>query len=127
VSTWQNDEDLLASLKEALREAEAVPSRFIDLGKAAYVGPAHQTALPTFTYATADLTVEIDITADAVLGQLLPPQPGTVSAYPADGSIITTPVDESGSFAIRPPPASPFRLRCVTAAGLDISTGLIMA
>ena len=37
MGAWQNDEDLLAALKEALREAEAVPVRFVETGKAAYV------------------------------------------------------------------------------------------
>jgi hypothetical protein len=110
VSIWRNDDDLLASLKEALREADAVPSRFVELGKAAY-RPAP--------------SLEIDITAGAVLGRLQPPQSGTVTVYPSAGAIVTTPVDESGSFAIRPVPASPFRLRCVTATGRVVSTGVI--
>ena len=116
---WRNDEDLLTSLKAALREAEAVPPRFVELGKAVYRRRR--------VYRTADLTLEIDITADAVLGRLLPPQPGTVSAYPAAGTIVTAPVDGSGSFAVRPLPASPFRLRCRTAAGPGIWTGVIRA
>lgn len=119
MSIWHNDDDLLASLGQAVREAEAVPRRFVELGRAVY-----RRAL---TYTTADLTLEIDITADAVAGRLLPPQPGTASAYPAAGTTITAPVDEHGSFAIRPVPASPFRLGCVTASGLALSTGLIRA
>jgi hypothetical protein len=110
VSIWHDDDDLLASLKEALREADAVPSRFVELGKAAY-RPAP--------------TLQIHLTADAVLGELRPAQHGTVTAYPATGPIVTTPVDENGSFAIRPVPASPFRLRCVTASGASVSTGVI--
>lgn len=110
MSVWQNDDDLLASLRDALHEADAVPARFVELGKAVY--------RPT-------LSLEIDITEDAVLGRLKPPQSGTVTAYPAAGAIVTTPVDESGSFAIRPVPTSPFRLRCVTASGRVVSTGVI--
>jgi len=110
VSVWQNDDDLLASLRDALREADAVPARFVELGKAVY---------------RPSLSLEIDITEDAVLGQLRPPQSGTVTVYPAAGAIVTTPVDESGSFAIRPVPAAPFRLRCVTASGQVVSTGVI--
>lgn len=119
VSNWPDDEDLLASLRDALREARTVPPRFVELGKAVYDG--------RLSYTNADLTLEIDITADAVLGRLRPPQPATASAYPADGTTVTTPVDESGSFGFRPVPASPFRLRCVTTSGLEISTGVIPA
>jgi hypothetical protein len=111
VSIW-HDDDLLASLKDALREADAVPPRFVELGKAVY---------PPAT------TLRIHLTADAVLGQLRPPQTGTVTAYPATGPIVMTPVDESGSFAIRPVPASPFRLRCVAASGVSVSTSVIRA
>ncbi|HEY7271282.1 MAG TPA: hypothetical protein VH502_01020 [Actinoplanes sp.] len=107
MSIWRNDDDLLASLREALREADAVPSRFVELGKAAYRPPP---------------SLEIDITAGAVLGRLRPAQSGTVTAYPASGAVVTTPVDETGSFAVRPVPAMPFRLRCVTASGRVVST-----
>jgi hypothetical protein len=110
VSIWQNDDDLLAALREALREADAVPPRFVELGTAAY---------------RPQPSLEIDITPDAVLGRLRPAQSGTVTVHPADGAIVTTPVDENGSFAIRPVPASPFRLRCVTASGRVVSTGVI--
>jgi hypothetical protein len=112
VSTWQNDDDLLASLKDALRAADAVPARFLELGKAAY--------RPT-------PTLEIDITAGEIRGRLRPAQSGTVTAYPETGAIVTTPVDDSGSFALRPVPVSPFRLRCVTASGRIVSTGVIRA
>jgi hypothetical protein len=110
VSVWQNDDDLLASLRDALREADAVPARFVELGKAVY---------------RPSLSLEIDITEDAVLGRAAAPSVRHRHGYPAAGAIVTTPVDESGSFAIRPVPASPFRLRCVTESGRVVSTGVI--
>jgi hypothetical protein len=45
VSIWQDD-DLLASLKEALREADIVPPRFVDLGKVVY-RPTYRPPLRT--------------------------------------------------------------------------------
>ncbi|HEV8569507.1 MAG TPA: hypothetical protein VGQ92_20910 [Actinoplanes sp.] len=86
---------------------------------------AQDASLRALTYATADLTIEIEITADAVLGQILPPQAGSASTYLAAGPVAETSVDDMGFFAIRPVPTSSFRLRCVTASGLDIMTGLI--
>jgi len=148
---WDNDEQLFAALKDALRGAEEVPPRFIETGKAAFawhnidaeladltydssvaglepVGAmrAENASLRALTYATTELTIEIEITNDAVLGQVLPPQPGTTSAQVSGGSTVaTTAVDEMGFFAIRPVPGTAFRLRCVTSSGLDIVTGLI--
>jgi hypothetical protein len=150
MSSWHDDDRLFTSLKEALREAEELPPRFVDVGKAAFawhnidaeladltydssmaevqpVGAmrAQDASLRALTYATADLTIEIEITADAVLGQILPPQAASASIYLAAGPVAETPVDDMGFFAIRPVPRSSFRLRCVTPAGLDIMTGLI--
>jgi hypothetical protein len=150
MSSWHDDDHLFASLREALREAEETPPRFVEMGKAAFawhnidaeladltydssmveaqpVGTmrAQDASLRALTYATADLTIEIEITADAVLGQILPPQAGSASTYLAAGPVAETSVDDMGFFAIRPVPTSSFRLRCVTASGLDIMTGLI--
>jgi hypothetical protein len=149
-SIWHDNDELFAALKEALREAEEVPPRLIEAGEAAFVWRsidaeladltydslaldaepaaamrAQDASLRALTYATADLTIEVEITTDAVLGQVLPPQPGSASIYLTSGAINETAVDEMGFFAIRPVPAKPFRLRCVTRAGLDILTGLI--
>jgi hypothetical protein len=149
---WDDDERLFTSLRQALREAEEVPPRLTEMGRAAFAWHnidaelAHLTydsleaeaqpvaamraqdaSLRALTFATADLTIEIEITGDAVLGQVLPPQPGSASTLvPAGPAVTPTPVDEMGFFAIRPVPASAFRLRCVTASGLDIMTGLII-
>ena len=147
----QFNDELFAALKEALREAEEVPPRFVEVGRAAFAWHnidaeladltydslraeaepaaamrAQDASLRALTYATADLTIEIEITTDAVLGQVLPPQPGSASIMIAAGPAEAgTPVDELGFFAIRPVPHSAFRLRCVTNSGLDIMTGTI--
>jgi len=39
--------------------------------------------------------------------------------------VTTAPVDEIGSFAVDPIPASPFRLRFRTTGGIDVLTGWI--
>jgi hypothetical protein len=148
--TWHDDDNLFASLKEALREAEEVPPRFVEFGKAAFawhnvdteladltydsshapaepVGAmrAQDASLRALTYAADDLIIEIEISGDAVLGQVLPPQEGTVSIYLATGPVAETVLDEMGFFAVRPVPGGPFRLRCLTRCGIDVMTGLI--
>lgn len=149
-SIWHDNESLFVALRDALREAEDVPPRFIEAGKAAFAWHnidaeladltydssvaaaepvaamrAQDASLRALTYATTELTIEVEITTDAVLGQLLPPQAGTASSYVVSGPVVETPVDDLGFFAIRPVPGRPFRLRCVTVSGLDIVTGLI--
>jgi hypothetical protein len=147
---WHDDEHLLASLTAAMREAEEVPPRFVEVGKAAFAWHnidaelarltydsseaeaepagamrAQDASLRALTYATAELSIEIEITPDAVLGQVLPPQPGLATTYLASGPAAEAAVDEMGFFAIRPVPHSAFRLRCVMTSGLDVKTGLI--
>jgi hypothetical protein len=82
-------------------------------------------ALRTLTFAAARLTVEVDITADAVLGQLVPAQPGRAELRTGDAPAGTVDIDEDGWFAIRPIPAGHFRLRCSTADGTAVLTGWI--
>src|SRR6266545_2471351 len=49
---------------------------------------------------------------DAIFGQLLPPQTGSVSAHVAAGLVTDARADEMGFFPVRPMPKGAFRLRC---------------
>jgi hypothetical protein len=149
--TWHDDEHLFTDLKAALGEAEAVPRRFVEFGRAAFawhnidaeladltydssevraepataLRSAQDATLRALTYATTDLVIEVEITTDAVLGQVLPPHQGTVSIYQAAGQVAEETLDETGFFAFRPVPGGSFRLRCLTSSGIDVVTGLI--
>ncbi len=150
--TWRDDDHLFASLTKAFQEADDVPPRFVETGKAVFtwhtidaeladltydsslspiepVGAmrAQDASLRALTYATTELTIEVEITPDAVLGQILPPQPGRMTVYLAAGPGSEAPIDRMGFFAIRPIPMSAFRLRCTTVSGLDVKTGFIAA
>ena len=147
---WDDDDRLFAALKEALREAERVPPEFVEGARAAFVWHdidaelaaltydsmlaerrpasvmrAQDASLRALTYATQDLTIEVEITPDALLGQVLPPQPGSATIHLPTGPGAETRIDEMGFFAVRPVPGSSFRLCCVTTAGLTVMTGLI--
>jgi hypothetical protein len=147
--TW-DDEQLLAALLEAMAEDEAVPPEFIELGKNAYAWHnidaelaqltydssrephgaltvrAEAAPVRALTFASARLTIELEVTEDSVLGQLVPAQAGTIEVRGREDATVTIPADEVGCFLIRPVPAGPFRLRCRTADGSDILTGSIM-
>jgi hypothetical protein len=138
VSQWSSDDDqLLAALGDAL---DAVPADFVAAGKAAFawhdldaqlaaliydsaadarrvpaVSRAEPAQLRYLTFASEQLTVELEVTHDAVLGQLVPPQPGVLEVRLKPGEVVTTPIDDIGCFTIRPIPSGSFRLRCAAA------------
>lgn len=142
-----DDEQLIAELGEAVRTAREVPARFIDVGKAVFswrnldaelaeltydsaadsatalAGTRAEAAtLRALTFVAGRLTIEIEVTPDALLGQVLPPEPGEIELSGRDGSTRTVPVDEVGWFAIRPTPSGSLRLRLRTANGGSVLT-----
>jgi len=146
---WSDDERLLSALGSALRAAHAVPGRFVEAGKAAYawhnidaelaaltydsrreppqdaLTRAEPAPLRAMTFAASGLTIELHVSSEALVGQLVPEQPGQVELHQPDGLIRTADADEIGCFAFRPLPAGSFRLRCHTDSGRDVLTGWI--
>ena len=145
---WTDDDELLGALANALRAARAVPREFVESGKAAYawhnidaelaaltydsrhelqpaVTRSEPAPLRAMTFAASGLTVELHVVQEALLGQLVPEQPGQVELRQFDGQTRTADVDEIGCFAFRPLPSGSFRLRCHTDSGRDVLTGWI--
>ena len=149
----RDDDDLLEALGEALRAREAVPEWFVETGKNAYAWHnidaelaqltydsdsasgrdrdlvaavrSETASIRALTFTSPHLSLELEVTEDALLGQIVPPRPGTLEVQTMAGTIATTPVDEIGCFAVEPIPASPFRLRCRTGHDTDVLTGWI--
>ena len=143
------DEELLAELRDAISARRAVPPEFVEAAKNAFMWRNIDAELAQLTYdsthgselaaatrseaatiraltfTSSRLTIEVEVTDDSVLGQIVPAQLATIEVQAQSGprSVITT--DEIGCFSIQPIPAGPFRLRCQTGAGTDILTGLI--
>jgi hypothetical protein len=148
--SWDDDE-LLAALRGALAERAAVPRAFIEAGQGAFAwrdidaelaqltydsarGPQAAAALRAqpeaaairaLTFTSAHLTIELEVTPDALVGQVIPVQAGTVQVHVTSGPAAAFPADEIGCFSIQPIPAGPFRLYCRTAAGIDAVTGWV--
>jgi hypothetical protein len=144
---WDDDR-LLAELGESLRGREAVPPEFIHAAEAAFawhnidaelaqltydssLDPdnamamrAEAASVRALTFTSAHLTIELEVTQDALLGQITPTQTGTAEIQAHIGA-ETVPIDEIGCLVIRPIPPSPFRLYCHTADGIDVLTGWI--
>jgi hypothetical protein len=145
---WDDDQ-LLAALREALEADEAVPPEFIELGKSAYAWHnidaelaqltydsshepdgalslrAEAASIRALTFTSAHLTIELEVSEDSVLGQVIPAQSGMIEIQDRESTTACTEADEVGCFLIRPIPNSPFRLRFRTADGSDILTGSI--
>jgi hypothetical protein len=145
---WDDDQ-LLEALRQALRAREAVPAEFVEAGKSAFAWHnidaelaqltydsshdlayepalrAEDASIRALTFTSAHLTVELEVTGDTLLGQVIPAQSGMITVQPRDGGETTVTADEIGCFSIRPIPSGPFRLHCRTAADLDALTGWI--
>jgi hypothetical protein len=136
---WSDDDQLLAEFGGALGTAPAVPPGVVEAARAAFAwrtidgelaalthdsvlqgGPVASTRadpapLRTLTFSAPELTIELEVTDGALLGQLVPSGPGEVEVVVQRGRSRTVPVDEVGCFVVRPIPSGPFRLRCRTA------------
>ena len=146
---WNDDEKLIEALREAMASAEDVPAAFVEAGKAAFAWRTIDAELAALTYDSAldpldalairsesailrsltfasdGWTVELELTPDAVLGQLDPPDVGAVTARGDGGKLATAEIDELGFFVLGPPPTVPYRLVCQTQSGSTILTGWI--
>jgi hypothetical protein len=145
---WQDDDQLLAALGEALRSERNVPADFIALGKAAFAWRGIDAELVTLTYdsifegtqaelagarsqpaslryltfSSGERTLEIEVTDDAILGQLVPPCPGRAEVRTADGTVVTALINQGGGFIFRPVPRGSFRLYCHATRGASVLT-----
>lgn len=146
-----DDAELLAALKDALAYERAVPREVIEAGKAAWSWRAIDAELAALTYDSAltadalaagtraepaslraltftceDLTIELEVTADALLGQLTPATGGeTVVVRVGADEIASAIADEVGFFALSPVPTAPFRLQIKTVSGTIVLTGWV--
>jgi len=129
-----DDEELFDALKVALSTRQSVPPGFIEAGKNAYAWRnidaelaqltydsvhdraalasvrSEPAAIRALTFASAQLTIELEVSDDCLYGQVIPTLPGTIEIQAHAGTVGVSPVDDLGSFRITPIPANPFRL-----------------
>ena len=145
-----DDERLLELLRDALTVTREMPYSLVEAGKAAYAWrtidadlaaltydsawegealvptrTAESATLRALTFASGELTIELELTPDGLLGQLDPPEAGTVEVRTETEERSGTPVDDLGFFVVRPVPTEPFRLLCRTSSGPTVLTGWI--
>ena len=146
-----DDEQLLGALREAVRARLAVPQWFTQTARNAYAwhdidaqlaqltyDSCHDRDLETtlrsvsvrsepatiraLTFTSARLAIELEVTADSLIGQIVPPRPGTLEHETRSGETVSVLIDEIGCFYIQPVPDGTFRLRCHTEDGVDVVT-----
>jgi hypothetical protein len=144
-----DDEQLLGALREAIRAREAVPPGLVEAAKSAYAWHnidaelaqltydssrdedrsaavrSETASIRALTFSSAHTSLELEVTEDSLLGQVLPPGEGTIEAQTREGVTTAATVDEIGCFSFEPIPPGPFRLRCRTTRGTDVMTGWI--
>ena len=146
-----DDEELLDALRKALAERRTVPPEFVEAAKNAFAlrsididvelaeltydssrdaepepsTRAETASIRALTFTSAHLTLELEVTHDSLLGQIVPAQAGTIKVQLRDGAETTVPADRIGRFTIRPIPAGEFRLHCKTSADTDALTGWV--
>ena len=146
LDSWDDDQ-ILAALGDAVRARQAVPDEFVEMGRGAYAWRQIDAELAQLTYdsetdrtaaarseaasiralgfTSAHLSMELEVTDDCLLGQVIPPRAGTLEAQTRAGASTETAVDEIGCFAVEPIPASPFRLRFRATDGTNVLTGWV--
>jgi hypothetical protein len=145
---WDDDQ-LLAALRQAVHARRAVPPEFVEAGRNAFAWHnidaelaqltydsssdrdyelsvrAEAASIRALTFTSAHLAIELEVTQDSLVGQVVPAQAGTITVQPRDGAETTAVVDEIGCFSIHPVPSAEFRLHCRLAGGVETLTGWI--
>ncbi len=149
VSEGWDDEVLITALRQAVHARQAVPADFVAAAKNAFTWhnidaelaqltydssrdaePVRSTrseaaSIRSLTFTSANMTIELEVSQESLVGQIVPPQPGMIKIQHRDSPETEVTADEIGCFSIHPIPSGPFRLHCRTGAGLDAFTGWI--
>ena len=149
VGAGLSDDELLAALRHALAERQAVPADFVSAAKNAFAWHNIDAELAKLTYdsirdtdlalntrteaasiraltfTSGHLTIELEVGANSLVGQIVPAQTAVITIQPMTGSETDVQADEIGCFSIEPIPTGQFRLRCRSGAGVETVTGWI--
>ena len=132
---WDDDARLVAALAEAVAAEEPVPPEVVGAAKAAYTWRTVDAELAALTYDSLaetevaarvrsvltsdrslsfeidDLSLDVDVTGDRLVGQLTDPRPAQVTVETPAGPASAVSAGESGFFSTQRPAAGLIRLR----------------
>jgi hypothetical protein len=134
---WEDEDALLGNLGAAVSGPGRVPDSVREAGRAAFAlrtagagvvvasvdydsllddGRQLRTDEPAaprlLTFQAEGLCVEIELTEDRVVGQLIPPAAGEVAMMTVEGVAGQTEADSMGCFVLSRPAPGPVRFRC---------------
>ncbi|WP_330462043.1 hypothetical protein OIB37_31515 [Streptomyces sp. NBC_00820] len=76
------------------------------------------------TFQAGELTVDVEVTGDGLIGQLLPPGSARVEVLGGPQTVRPVPVDTLGRFTSDAPPTGPFALRLRTGGDVIVTEWL---
>jgi hypothetical protein len=138
---WDDDQHLLDDLTEAFRETARSADAIAAKAAAAFSWRALDEELMLaclsfdssldrvgdlrsepddariLVFSAAPLTVELEVTPQRIVGQVVPPAAAEILVEAADGAAVRVEADELGFFVVSPLPGGPVRLRCDTSTG----------
>jgi hypothetical protein len=88
---------------------------------------AGPTDLRQLTYSMEDLTIECELGAGALLGQVVPAAGLRLELVEPDGESRPLEMDEAGRFLLQPPPAGPVGIRCIRPGRQAVLTPWLLA
>ena len=132
----RSDDDLMGELKEAMEEARSVPPDLLEAAKAAFTWKTVDEELEMLTlsydsamadstlvrggtaermlvFETEDLTIELEVGDEVVMGQVVPTRPGRAILEDPQGTLQETEADDGGFFLFRRPTTSPVRVKWI--------------
>jgi hypothetical protein len=144
---WTNDDELLlTALRHALATEDQPSPEFIATAQACYswysidgelaeltfdsarpdvalpATRAESASVQAMTFASAQLTIELEITDRVIRGQLVPHQSGDVELHVLNADVTRVRSDQLGYFSIPVVLAGRFRLRCHTDSDCVVTT-----
>ena len=76
------------------------------------------------TFRSGEVTVDVEVTAQGLMGQVLPPQPARIEVLSGPQSAAPLTADAMGRFVSDTPPAGPFALRLRTGGEVVVTEWL---
>jgi hypothetical protein len=96
---------------------EPAPLTFDSWMEQVHVMRAESGHARVLIFTATALSLELELMADRVVGQIVPPGPGEVVVETPDGGSFRIEADDMGFFDFEGMPRGQVRLRCETAAG----------
>ena len=144
MNDWSDDDELMTALAEAVSETDEVTERRRVAAQAAFTWRTidaelmellHDSSLEAgaavrstgeatervLSFGSGELSLELELRGDVVLGQVVPGQPGSVDLQRVDGETSTVETDGSGFFRLDGVEAGLMRF-VVTTGGRTLTT-----